>query len=102
MKTLICATLALVAISISVSVAMATTATGTIGETALVDPGNSVSAYLIGEQIITTVRDEETPHLSTLYGVSPIVQINFQMEPSWHLVKHVTWDKAHRKLTISF
>jgi hypothetical protein len=101
MKALIVATTFLLAFTAS-SAAMAKTVSGTINENALVVPGNTVCAYLVADQIVTTLQDSEMSHPSELYGLLPVLQISFEMEPYSYLVKHVTWSKTNRKLTIDF
>jgi len=101
MKFLIRATLTLLAVSFVASSAEAKTTTGTIGESAQIVPGSSVSAYLVGGQIVTGVTNDAA-HTVNPYGMPPVIRISFEMKPSWYLVKRVTWDKAHRQLTIDF
>ena len=102
MKTLMLATLTFLIAFTASSAAMAKTVSGTIHENALVVPGNTICAYLVAGQIVTTLQDSEMSHPSVLYGLLPVLQISFEMEPYSYLVKHVTWSKATRKLTIDF
>lgn len=78
----------------------AKTSTATLGETAQIVAGNTVSAFLVGDQIVTHVQDDSPSNGSM--GRPPLLRISFDMKPSWYLVKRVTWDKAHRHLTIDF
>lgn len=78
----------------------AKTASATFTENAQIISGNSVSAYLAGNEIVTQIGDEPAG-VVTLQGI-PIVRIGFEMQPSWHLVKRVTWDKRRHQLTIDF
>lgn len=79
--------------------ALAKTATGTIPVTAQIVSGNSVTAFLTGGEIVTTVNHDGP---RTTPGAMPIVRVDFPTERTWFLVKRVTWDKIHRHLTIDF
>lgn len=100
MKLLILTALTLLAVSVAGSYAIAKTATGTIGESAQIVPGNSVSAYLIRGELVTDVRDDTSTVNPS--GVRPLLRVSFDVQHPWFLVKRVTWDKTHHKLTIDF
>jgi hypothetical protein len=101
MKLLILTTLTLLAVSIAGSCAVAKTATAAIGESAQIVPGNSVSAYLVRGELVTDVRDDAASAVNP-YGVRPLLRVSFDVQHPWFLVKRITWDKVHRKLTIDF
>ena len=85
--------LTFIAFSFLFCAASAKTATGTIGESAQITAGNSVNVYLIDGKVVTT---------ETVYPRAPLLRIGYELRLSWHLVKHVTWDKRHRLITIDF
>jgi hypothetical protein len=85
--------LTLIGFSFLVCAASAKTSTGTIGESAQITAGNSVSAYLIDGTLVTT---------SKVYPQAPLLRVGFELQSSWHLVTHTNWDKRHRMLTIDF
>jgi hypothetical protein len=74
----------------------------TISESATITGGNSVIVYAAGRQVVTVVKDGENAAAAPLYGAYPLLLVSFPLEKSWHLVKHVTWDKARDQLTIDF
>ena len=84
------------------AVAATTAASGTIGESATVVPGNSVSAYLIGTQIVTVTGNEETASFPLLGGRPPVLHVDFPRAAADLVVKHVAWDRKHRTLTVDF
>lgn len=84
------------------SAGLAKTASGSIKLNAQVVPGNTVSVYLInGANVITHVQDEATS-TKAQNGAAPIISVSFDKEPSWTLVRLVTWDRTHRILTVNF
>lgn len=85
--------LTVIAFSLLFCAASAKTATGTIGESAQITAGKSVSVYLIDGKIVTS---------DTVYPKAPLLRIGYELKLSWHLVKHINWDKRHRILTIDF
>ncbi|HET7813891.1 MAG TPA: hypothetical protein VFL13_05920 [Candidatus Baltobacteraceae bacterium] len=89
-----------VILSGSAAAAATKTATGTIPVTIQLVNGSTVGAYVIGGNLLTTVQNDSAADAAP-HG-APIVRVSFQMERSWHLVKRVTWDKAHQHLTIDF
>lgn len=101
MKLKICTAFALVTLTLSGSYAMASTSTAKISESAQIVPGNTFSSYLVGGQVVSDVRDDALPPVNP-YGVRPILRVGFELNQRWFLVKRITWDKAHRKLTIDF
>ncbi len=102
MKLSICLALALPAVSITAGPAPAKTAAATIAESAHVVPGNSVSAYIVGGELITDVRNDALQSPQAAYDEPPFVRVSFEMQPSWRLVKRVSWNKSQRRLTIDF
>lgn len=84
------------------AVAATTAATGTIRESATVLPGNSVSAYLVGTQIVTVSGDEDTAAFPLLRGRRPILHVDFSRKAAELIVKHILWDAKHHKLTVDF
>ncbi len=96
------ALIVLTAAPIASSAAVGKKTTATISESATIVPGNSVSAYLVHNEIVTTIRDNESAKPARMSGILPLVQINFPSEHAWLIVKQIRWDKAHHRLTIDF
>lgn len=85
--------------SIISSTAYAKTATATIAVGAKIVAGNSVSAFLTGNDVGTIVSAGGVAR--PLGGTRPLIlTVSFDSEP--YFVKLVTWDKSHRVLTINF
>src|SRR5690348_7108865 len=94
--------------------ARASTTSGTIGVSAAIVPGSTVSVYLVRGEVLTQVNNNPTNADSNgilgpmqtsgvaPYGLYPLVRISFDMPDSWYLLKRVTWDKKHHKLFIDF
>ena len=82
------------------AIAVAKTTSGSIPVSAKIVTGNTVKAYLIGDQVLTTVRDNASRARSTPYGAVPLIRVNFESGP--YFVKYVMWDKTNHKLTIDF
>lgn len=96
------AAVGILAISFTGSPAYAKTVSATIKESAAIVPGSTVSAYLIGGHIVTSVAGDAAPHSRSFGAAAPAVEITFDTPPPWHLIKHVTWDKSTHKLTVDF
>jgi len=79
----------------------AKTATGTIPVSVQLVNGSTVGAYMIRGGVTTVVQAGSNPQAAPS-GAVPIVRVNFQLEPSWFLVKRVIWDKPRKHLTIDF
>ncbi len=82
------------------AVALGRTVTGSIPVAAKIVTGNSVQAYLVAGEVITSVHNNASGASTAPHGAAPLVRINFENNP--YFVDHVTWDKANHKLTIDF
>jgi hypothetical protein len=85
----------------TIAAGFAATKSSTIPVSAKIVPGSTVSAFLIGGQVVTDVHEDGTRISTGQYG-APILRIGFETNRRWFFVKRVTWDKLHRKLTIDF
>jgi hypothetical protein len=81
--------------------AIAKTATGSVGVSVQLVNGSTVSAYLVGNDLTTTVGTG-TQDTALPAGAAPVIRVGFDLQHSWTLVKRVTWDKARKHLTIDF
>lgn len=103
MKRLLSSVLVLIAASpLASSAALGKTVTTTINESASVVPGNSVSAYVIHDELVTAIADNENPISIPLHGILPVMEVTFPLQRGWILVKHVRWNKRSHRLIIDF
>ena len=101
MKRLLSSVLILVAAStLTAAAALGKTKTTTIGESASIVPGYSVSAYVIHDEILTALADTDTPVAVPFHGALPVTEVTFPLQRGWILVKHVRWDRRRHRITI--
>ncbi len=84
------------------SSALAGSSSKTFPVSVTIVPGNTCTAYLVGNDVVTTVRDVEEPAPPVPAGAIPLVQVGFDRIASQIFVKHVTLNKQHHRLTIDF
>ncbi|MGZ3498047.1 MAG: hypothetical protein ACXVAK_10855 [Vulcanimicrobiaceae bacterium] len=103
MRLAIIATAILLVTPAASSSAVAKTATGTIKVSAQIVPGYTVSSYVTkGGEIETTVRHSGQMGSAGRSQGAPVIAVSFETQPSWYLVKYVTFDKARHLLIVNF
>jgi hypothetical protein len=103
MKRFISALALLTLAPLVASSASAKTTTGTVSVGAtLVNGSNVVATFIVGDGVVMQLRSDDTKSApsSPVYS-KPVLRIGFDLQGAY-FVKHVTWDKAHRQLTIDF
>lgn len=95
-------TLVLASLVSSAAPVNAKTASGKIAVSAQIVPGNTVSVSLNGGVVTTSVRAAGYQTQGPTPGEPSLLQVTFDLAPSWYFVKRVTWDKPRKHLTIDF
>lgn len=94
---LICAYLAA-----SASSAQASNTATSFSESATIVPGTTVSAYVVGSNVVTVVNGSDA-HAGPAYPVArrPLIELSLQTPDKQNFVRYVTWDRYRRRLTIN-
>ena len=92
MKASFC-TIALALLAAVTAPAVAKSVTGKIAATVTMISGSKVSAYVSADGAHTIVSGG---------AAQPALTVGFELPPTWHLLKRVTWDKTTKQLTIDF
>lgn len=100
MKALLCV-FALALTAATAGPALAKSVSKSIAASVTIVTGNTVSAYVNGSALTTIVKRGDS-HAAQPGGVLPQVRVSFDFPSTWYIVKHITWDKYKKHLTIDF